>query len=179
MSNKAVFFDRDGTLIEEIDYKDGSNHIAARKPEDVHYVSGIESLTALTDYILIIVTNQSGIARKLYDRKTLDNIHKRIKCELNKKGIKISGVYYCPHKEDAGCVCRKPKTYKVLEAAENHDIDLKRSFFVGNNISDVMCGLASGCQTVLITTDKVFTDKFFVAKDLIEAVAVILAHDSQ
>jgi D-glycero-D-manno-heptose 1,7-bisphosphate phosphatase len=141
----AVFLDRDGTLMRDVDY--------CGDPKDVDLLPGVsESLRRLKNagYKLIVVTNQSGIGRGYFNEEQ----YKAVEAELDRQignGV-IDASYYCPHLPGDGCKCRKPSPEMVLQAAGDHDVDLARSFFVGDKASDIECGRSAGVKTILVRT---------------------------
>ena len=148
MANRAVFLDRDGTIAIDVPY--------CRRPEDFKLFPNIARAIKLLDehgYKVIIITNQSGVARGYFDEDTLDRIHQKMQRELAERGACIDGIYYCPHHPDDDCECRKPKPKMILQAAKEHDIDLKQSFMVGDMPMDVQVGQNAGCRTVLLLPD--------------------------
>jgi len=152
MSDKAIFLDRDNTLIEDPGY--------ISSPEQVKLLDGAaEALIELKalEYKLIVVTNQSAVARGIVTEKVLGEIHKRLKQLLNEKNAFLDRIYYCPYHPDGVVAkyrkesdCRKPNPGMLLRAAEEMDIDLGQSWCIGNSISDVEAGLRAGCKTILI-----------------------------
>ena len=152
MSDKAIFFDRDDTLIEDPGY--------INSPEQVKLLSGVPraliELKAL-GYKLIVITNQSAVARGIVTEKVLGDIHKRLEKLLAEKNAYLDGIYYCPYHPD-GVVkkyrqeseLRKPNPGMLLKAAEEMDLDLDESWCVGNSASDIEAGLRAGCKTILI-----------------------------
>jgi D-glycero-D-manno-heptose 1,7-bisphosphate phosphatase len=173
----AVFLDRDGVL----NYN-RSDHI--RTPEEYVPIPGAAAAVAAlkqAGWVVVVVSNQSGLGRGLFDREALDAIMAKMRTELESAGGSPDAVYYCPHSPGAGCDCRKPKPGLVLQAAREHGLNLRRSFFVGDSASDVACGQAAGLQTVLVQTglpeqrpDPAAVRPDFVARDLGGAVAWIL-----
>ena len=152
MSNKAIFLDRDGTLIEDPGY---INH-----PDQVKLLEGVtEALIELKalKYKLIIVSNQSSVARGVITEKVLGEIHDRLKQLLAENGVFLDRIYYCPYHPD-GVVrkyrkesdWRKPNPGMLLAAADEMDIDLSRSWTIGNSNRDVEAGSRAGCKTILI-----------------------------
>jgi D,D-heptose 1,7-bisphosphate phosphatase len=152
MSNKAIFLDRDDTLIEDPGF---INH-----PDQVKLLDGVDkSLIELRamGYKLIVVSNQSGVARGIVSEESLDEIHNRLKQLLAEKGAPLDRIYYCPYHPD-GIIekyrkesdCRKPKPGMLLAAAGEMDIDLTQSWMIGNSSRDVEAGLQAGCKTILI-----------------------------
>ncbi len=152
MSNKAIFFDRDNTLIEDPGY---INH-----PDQVKLLDGVtDALVELKSmgYKLIVVSNQSAVAHGIVTEEVLGEIHNRLKQLLTEKGIYLDRIYYCPYHPD-GVVpkyrkesdWRKPNPGMLLAAADEMDIDLSQSWVIGNSGSDVEAGLRAGCKTILI-----------------------------
>jgi len=147
MGNRAVFLDRDGTVARDVHY--------CRQPEDFELLPTVPEairLLNINNFKVVVITNQSGIARGYFTEETLAQIHKKMVGELAKCGAKLDGVYYCPHHPDEGCSCRKPKTALFLKSARELDIDFIFSFVVGDMQMDIDAGKALGCKTVLVTT---------------------------
>jgi len=145
--NKAVFLDRDGTIAKDVHY--------CRRPEDFVLFLGAARMIKLLNehgFKVIIVTNQSGIARGYFTEETLALIHEKMKEDLAKEGACVDGIYYCSHHPDEDCRCRKPKPKLVLQAAGDFDIDLKHSFVVGDLQMDIDLGKSVGCGTILVGT---------------------------
>jgi histidinol-phosphate phosphatase family protein len=143
--NRAVFLDRDGTIAKNVHY--------CRHPEDFTlFLDAAKVIKLLNEhgFKVIIVTNQSGIGRGYFNEETLDKIHEKMKEELAREGARVDGIYYCPHRPDDNCGCRKPKPALLLQAARDFDIDLKHSFVVGDLQMDVDLGKAAGCRTILV-----------------------------
>jgi D,D-heptose 1,7-bisphosphate phosphatase len=173
--NKAVFLDRDGVI--NVDY--GYVH----RVEDFKFLPGaIQALRILAkeDYKLVVVTNQSGIGMGHYTLQDAEAVHLFMCNELEKAGVVLDGVYLCPHSPESGCGCRKPSPLLVSNAAAVHNIDLSRSFFVGDKTRDVQTGKNSGCRTIMVMTGKAGSDNDFdakpdyTAKDLLDAVRYIV-----
>jgi len=152
MSHKAIFFDCDGTLIEDPGY---INH-----PDQVKLLPGVtEALAELRamGYKLVVVSNQSGVARGIVTEEVLGQIHDRLQQLLAEKNASVDRIYYCPyhpdgviekyHKESND---RKPAPGMLLTAAAEMDIDLNQSWMIGNGDRDVEAGLQAGCKTILI-----------------------------
>jgi len=152
MANAAVFFDRDGTLIEDPGYL---NH-----PDQVKLLDGAaEALKELKllDYRAIVVTNQSGVARGIVSEEMLGRIHDRLGELLARKGAALDGIYYCPYhpegvipkyRQDSDW--RKPAPGMLLAAAEEMEIDLTRSWVIGDSPRDIEAGRRAGCRTILL-----------------------------
>lgn len=176
MKNRAVFFDRDGTLNEDLGY-------VGRVEDLILFPDATKSIKLLNDkgFLVFVVSNQSGVGRGFFPQKAVEVLHEKMGEVFFKEGASIDGFYYCPHHPDKGCCCRKPSPQMVLAAAKTHDVSLKESYFVGDKISDVKTGLAAGCKTVLIAGDPQevdFAKPQFVASNLSEATNWILK-DSQ
>ena len=149
MINKAVFIDRDGTININVEYLDN--------PDDLQVYPGVaDGIKLLRDngFKIIVVTNQSGIARGHFSEQTLEKIHERMKNEFAKKGANIDGIYYCPHHPDDGCSCRKPNTGLLERAIKDFDIDVNDSFIIGDRMLDVEAGHKMGLKTVLVPEKK-------------------------
>jgi len=151
MSNKAIFLDRDDTLIEDLGY---INH-----PDQVKLLDGVaKALIELKamGYKLIVVSNQSGVARGIVSEQALSKIHDRLKQLLAEKGANLDRIYYCPYHPD-GIVAkyrkesdwRKPNPGMLLAAADEMDIDHSQSWMIGNSGRDIEAGLQAGCKTIL------------------------------
>jgi histidinol-phosphate phosphatase family protein len=139
-----VFLDRDGTVIVD------RSEIA--DPAGVKLLPGAaDALRRLHEqFALIVVSNQSGLARGLIQPKQHADVHERFIAVLADAGVTLDGVYYCEHGPDHGCPCRKPRPGMLEQAAREHGIDLARSLMIGDKASDVAAGRAVGCVTALI-----------------------------
>jgi D-glycero-D-manno-heptose 1,7-bisphosphate phosphatase len=141
----ALFIDRDGTLMKDVDY--------CSDPRQVEVFKGApEALKKLRErgYKLIIITNQSGIGRGHFDERAYRAVEQEVDRQIG-HGV-IDGSYFCPHAPDEECTCRKPEPGMVLQAAKEHGIDLARSFFIGDKASDLQCGRRAGTKTILVQT---------------------------
>lgn len=174
--NRAVFLDRDGTLIVEKNY--------LHKIEDVEFVAGAGRALARLKrmgFLLILITNQSGVGRGYYTMDDVQRVHRHLLAALQQEGATLDGIYICPHHPDDNCDCRKPKTKLLRDAAAKFQIDPVQSFMVGDRELDVELGRNMGCRTVLVRTgygEKVVAQKLatpdFTATDLPAAVEWIL-----
>jgi D,D-heptose 1,7-bisphosphate phosphatase len=157
---KCFFLDRDGTINVFNDF--------ITKPEDFELLEGvagaIKKINSL-GYLAIVITNQPVIARGEVDFNTLDLIHMKMETDLGKHGAYIDDLFYCPHHPDKGfkgertelkidCDCRKPKPGMILKAAKKYNIDLSKSYMVGDDIRDVNAGINAGCVPVFLTNNK-------------------------
>lgn len=172
----AVFIDRDGTLINERGYLSDPNKLHIYK----HAAPALKKLQEAGFY-LIVITNQSGIARGLFSEKTLFRIHSRLKALLKQNGVFLSKIYHCPHLPEAGCICRKPKPGLVHKATREFNIDLSCSYMVGDQDRDIHLATNVGIKPILVltgfgrSTRKAFgKNKLWVSKDLLAAANRIL-----
>jgi D,D-heptose 1,7-bisphosphate phosphatase len=184
MSNHAVFLDRDGTLNEDPGYISNPEQV-------VLYPETGEALSLLKKYgfLLIIISNQSGIARGLMTNKDVDAVNDKINSLLAEFKVKVDAFYYCPahpdYSSEEECDCRKPSPKLVFEAAKEFNVDLNKSYFIGDTVADIQCGKNAGLKTILVRTGK-WEESFsilqkennfptFVANDLLNATNFILA----
>ena len=147
MANRAVFLDRDGTINEEVNY--------LRQPEDFRLLPGAALAIRLLreqGWLVIVITNQSGVARGYYTEGDVAAMHARLRADLAQAGSAVDAIYYCPHHPDAACACRKPGTLLFEQAARDFDLDLAASYVVGDKQSDLLPGQRLGCGTVLVLT---------------------------
>ena len=180
MGNKAIFIDRDGTINIDGPYLDD--------PDKFEMYPGVgEGVKKLKDdgFKIIVMTNQSGIARGYFTEDVLLSIHKTMAIKLDAFDVKLDGIYYCPHHPDDDCDCRKPNTGLFENAIEEHDIDVNQSYMIGDKILDVCAGQKIGVKTVLIleahARDEIISTKNewechsdYVADNFIDAVEWIL-----
>lgn len=146
--NKALFLDRDGTINVDYGY--------VYKKEDLKFIdSSISGIKKFQDrnYIIIVITNQSGIGRGLFSKEQADAFNFEMVRQLRKEDIHISAIYMCPHKPDDSCSCRKPSPELILKAAKDYDIDLSQSIMFGDKNSDIEAGTSAGVKSYLITQD--------------------------
>ena len=146
MKSPALFIDRDGTIIKQI---------------DGYYISSIEQIELIENifpailmlqnegYLVIIVTNQAGINKGILSNELVDEINQHIIRLLKKQGIDVSAVYVCPHKPEEQCKCRKPQPGLLLKAAKEHNIDLENSIIIGDTDKDTEAGLNAGLKKVI------------------------------
>jgi D-glycero-D-manno-heptose 1,7-bisphosphate phosphatase len=148
---KAVFFDRDGIVnVPPVPggYVEHPDHFRVM-PEF------IESLRVVNDcgYEALVITNQQGVGKGLYSERVLAEIHAKLMAEVERHGLCIRDLFYCPHLAADRCACRKPKPGMLLRAAEKWGIDLQQSWMVGDSFSDVEAGDAAGCRTLLVNPE--------------------------
>ncbi len=141
----AVFIDRDGTIMIDVGYP--------KYARQVSLIPGaVRALRELRrqGFLIVIISNQSGIGRGYMTRRQADNVHKRVISLLANSGVEIDDAYYCPHAPDDGCKCRKPSPEMLFEAARKFNIDLSRSFMIGDRDVDVETGKRAGCRTLCL-----------------------------
>jgi D-glycero-D-manno-heptose 1,7-bisphosphate phosphatase len=184
----AVFLDRDGTINEQMGY---INHICRFQL----LPGAAKAIKKLNDANIpvVIVSNQSGLARGYFPEELLTSVHEKMIGLLAEKGAHVDGIYYCPHHPEAkeerfreSCNCRKPKPGLVLLAAEEMQLDPEKSFVVGDRWSDIKTAVNCGAKSILVRTgygrgDEQFIGPFqkiqpnYKAEDLLEAVEIILS----
>ena len=169
---KAIFLDRDGTLIDDCGY--------ISDPAKVHFIPGV--IRALQDlksagWLLIVISNQSGIGRGLISEIELQSVEKRIKDELASHDLKLDDALFCFHTPEDNCACRKPAPGLLFQAAATWNIDLPTSWMIGDKVSDVDAGKNAGCQTILIQSKYIKPPAIAQAANLAEVVRMILNHD--
>ncbi len=174
MKQPAVFLDRDGTLIEEVNY--------LSRVEDLKlfpYTANAIRLLKDRGFLVIVVTNQSGIGRGEYDEAAMHAIHDQIQVELSGA---IDRFYFCPHLPDAGCKCRKPGTGMIDKACEDFEVDSSRSWMVGDKEIDVGAGKNAQMSTILVRTgygnehaDSLSVQPEYIEADLLAAVHRIIS----
>lgn len=149
--NKALFLDRDGVINTDVNY--------LHKIEDFEFIEGVFSLCMHYQnlgYIIVVVTNQSGIAREYYTEHDFNVLTSWMRKEFEKYAVEIKKVYFCPHHPDISgeCSCRKPKPGMLLEAAKEFNIDLKNSIIVGDKERDIEAGLNAGLLETYLFDEK-------------------------
>jgi D-glycero-D-manno-heptose 1,7-bisphosphate phosphatase len=191
MKQRAVFLDRDGTLSEEVGYI--SNPTRFRL-----YPYTAEAISKLHDngWLVIVVTNQSGVARGYFPEEMVHEVHQILSTELNAAGTFVDAIYYCAHHPAVGderyrldCGCRKPKPGLILTAGKDFDLDLSKSWMIGDRYSDIELAHNAGTKSVLVMTgygrgeweNQKHSWKHqpdIVADDLLEAVELLLKKES-
>ena len=176
---RAFFLDRDGVIIEQVEY--------IRDPDEVKLIPrAAEALKLIHEngFLAVVVSNQSGIARKKFTLEELTAVQKRMYDLLAAAGEKIDGFYFCPHDPHVEvCPCRKPKPGMILQAARELGIDVASSFMIGDRPADIETGIAAGCRDCAMTltgygegkADEARSRGYRVASDLLDAVKTLLA----
>ena len=150
---KAVFLDRDDTIVKD--------HPYCSRPDDLLLFDGVSgSIAKLNEagYLVIVITNQSGVARGNFSEDDLADIHRKMVTDIERGGGKIDDIFYCPHHPDDGCGCRKPAIGMGEKAIEKYRIDTKSSFMIGNSDADMEFGRAIGCTPIKVTAVFTFND---------------------
>jgi D-glycero-D-manno-heptose 1,7-bisphosphate phosphatase len=183
MGSPAVFLDKDGTLIEDVPYNVDPSFIRLMPGAR----DGLARLQA-EGYRLVVITNQSGVARGYFSEGEIEAVGEYLTRMLAVSSVTLNGFYFCPHLAE-GCVerysfacgCRKPEIGLILEAARRHDLDVRRSWFVGDIASDIEAGRRAGCRTVLVGDRGQIARELaagaepdVVAADLVEAARAIV-----
>lgn len=176
MKQKAIFLDRDGTLIKEVNF--------LHRVEDLQFFTYTEESVNLlkeNGFLVIVVTNQSGIGREIYGESAMHEIHDEIQKELENK---IDDFYFCPHLPTDGCSCRKPNLGMIESALQHFNIDLENSWMVGDKAIDIQTGFNAGIKTALVLTGygqkaagELSAKPDVIAENLLEAVREIVKFD--
>ena len=169
--NKAVFLDRDNTIIYDIPYS-----ADIEKVKIMPDVPDVLREFLKKNYMLIIITNQSGVARGVFSLDEMHKLHRHLINIFEQENIKIHDIFYCPHSPEENCECRKPSPSLFYLAAEKHKIDLTESIMIGDKISDVESGINAGCKHNILLTDKEFKNRekhFMTAKNIKEALHLL------
>lgn len=171
MNQKAVFIDRDGTLVEEVNF--------LHRVEDLRFFpftdESVRTLKSL-GFLVIMVTNQSGIGRGIYTEDDMHAVNERIQADLS---AELDAIYYCPHLPDEGCRCRKPLTGMLEDAMARFQIDVASSWMIGDKPLDIEFGRRGGLRSILVRTgygrnaESNGADADFVAENLLDAVRLI------
>ena len=179
--NKAIFIDRDGTLNEMVYDATHGTMDSPRRPEQVLLIPGAGRFLAevkALGYVVVVVTNQPGIAKGTLTIEDLDAVNSRLAQLLATEGGAWDDLRFCPHHPDPGvgaisefacsCDCRKPSPGLLAAAAKDHEISLASSWMVGDGIVDVQAGTAAGCQTALVSNLKLdVVERFFDLEDAV------------
>jgi len=114
---------------------------------------------------VVVLTNQSGVARGYFPETLIQEVHERMQRELHSVGAQVHGVYYCPHSSADGCACRKPKTGMIERAAREHQLNVPRSYVVGDRYSDMEMAFRAGCKAIFVRTGYGLGEETWHAKD--------------
>jgi D,D-heptose 1,7-bisphosphate phosphatase len=187
LPQKAIFLDRDGVinLDKGLICHESDFELYAETAEAVRLINQ-------SDFIAIVVTNQPGIAKGMYDFDGLEEIHRKMDSLLGEERAKLDALYFCPHHPEKGfagerpeykiaCDCRKPAAGMLLQAANDFNIDLSQSFIIGDHERDIVAGKTAGCTTIGVDTghglENTKTEADFRAANILEAVKLIMGLD--
>jgi len=180
---RVIFLDRDGVI--NRDPGGWTKYDYVTKWEEFFFIDGsIEALRRLkkAGYKICLISNQAGISKGYFSHDDLDRLNDRMLSEIEKGGGKIDELYYCRHRTEDDCDCRKPKTGMIEEALKKTDTDLRNTFIVGDSWRDVEAGKKMGMKTILVLSGKTFLSDTknwplqpdYIKEDLSEAVRMIL-----
>jgi D-glycero-D-manno-heptose 1,7-bisphosphate phosphatase len=180
---RAVFIDRDGVIC-----RNRRDHVKSWN-EFVFLPGARAALARLadSDLVVVIITNQAVVNRGIVSVDTVEDIHRRMEQAIRVAGGRVDGVFYCPHRSDEQCGCRKPKPGMLLQAARELDIDLGHSYLIGDAWTDMLAGQAVNCQCYMVLTGRgrrqflsclrTGYNSFHLAWNLQDAVRMVLAED--
>jgi D-glycero-D-manno-heptose 1,7-bisphosphate phosphatase len=148
-TNKALFLDRDGVIIDYVPY------LGQVEQVKIPQKAG-QALKQWQDagYLLIVITNQAGVGRGYFSLDDVEAVHTKVKREYQKFGVVFHDILVCPHHPDSGCECRKPSPHLLQRATQKYNLVLSQSFFIGDAPSDLECAIKAGCQPVLLLTGR-------------------------
>ncbi len=164
MKQKCIFFDRDGI----VNVSPGPGYV--ERWEDFHLMPEFVSAAQIAiaaGYVIAIATNQRGVARGIMTLETLVEMHEKLSAILATDGIPLLGIYSCPHERDS-CDCRKPKPGLLLQAAEEHNLDLAASWMIGDSETDIEAGKSAGCRTIMVGSKESQTKADIKFADMLE-----------
>ncbi|HEU4401446.1 MAG TPA: HAD family hydrolase [Candidatus Polarisedimenticolia bacterium] len=191
MKRRAIFMDRDGTISEEVGYV---NHLSRYRLLP-HSLEAIR-LVNRAGFLAIVTTNQAGVARGYFQESLVHAVHARLLSWVEEGGARLDAIYYCPHHPREGappyradCDCRKPRPGMILRAAREHDIDLARSYAIGDSVIDLEAGAAAGVPSLMVLTgygrgllehqpERLRVAPLHTSEDLLEAVRFIVAREA-
>jgi D,D-heptose 1,7-bisphosphate phosphatase len=152
MGNYAIFLDRDGTINEDPGYLGDPNKLKLF-PEAGKALSELKNDL---HFMLVVISNQSGVARGLITKEDVELVNTKLNELLSAHNVGIDAFYYCPFHPDYNsedeCSCRKPSPKLIFQASKDYNIDLNKSYFIGDTVSDIKCGFNAGLKTILVKT---------------------------
>ncbi|MDP2338381.1 MAG: HAD family hydrolase [Bacteroidota bacterium] len=175
----AVFLDRDGTIIEDIGY--------IKDPMDlIFYPESFKALQRLQNhFLLFIITNQSGVSKGITTEREVKEVNNYLLEMLKARGIVIYDIFSCPHKTEDNCSCKKPNPYFINKAAELYNLDLAKSFIIGDHPSDVYCGINAGVNPIYVLTghgkkhQHEITEEVITCKNVLDASNYIVSYKNK
>lgn len=180
----VAFLDRDGVINENLE----NDYV--KSWDEFQFIQGVkQAIKALTDANckVIIISNQAGIGKGIMSAEAVEKINARMVKEIEHCGGKVAATYYCPHRPDENCECRKPKPGMLLKAERELGVKLLQAYLIGDKISDIQAGAQVGCKTILVKTgwgreqikkrSEWPIEPDYIAPDLSEAVKLILASE--
>jgi D-glycero-D-manno-heptose 1,7-bisphosphate phosphatase len=166
MTTKTIFLDRDGVINKEVGY--------LHKIQDFEFIDGVFEACLYfqsLNYQIIIVTNQSGICRGYYDEDTFHVVNNWMLNQFKDQGVNILGVFFCPHAPEANCDCRKPKSGMFNQASDKYNIDMKKSWMIGDKEADITAANAAGIHnTILVKSGHKIDEKNSKAKFILGSI---------
>ena len=183
---KFIFIDRDGVINKDPGGWTENGYVTSW--QDFHFLPGsLGAIRKLTEsgYEIIVISNQAAVNRGLFTMEDLNKITKSMLNQIGKNGGRIHSIFYCPHRTDENCGCRKPKAGLFKKATEGMNVDFKNTYFIGDGVMDVEAGENIGCRTILLLSGKTRLENVnswsvrpdFIKKDLKEAVGWILSKE--
>ncbi len=180
---KVVFLDRDGVI-----NRYPGDFLYVKSPDEFYLLPGVsQAIKQLNEhgFLVFVISNQAGVSKGIYSQQTLDLITAKMLEVVKSGGGLIHGVYYCTHRDEEGCACRKPKpglVHLAISQMENKDIELTKSYFIGDTIRDIQTGKSVGLNTILVFSGKEKPENHsswqtkpdFTALDLLSAVNMII-----
>ncbi len=180
MATQAIFLDRDGVIC-----KNRADYVKNR--DEFLFLPGVKQAIATLSKLnipIVVITNQSAIGRGLVSAETVAEIHRQMTAEIAAAGGRIDKVLFCPHRPEENCACRKPEPGMLLQASQELQIDLTRSFLVGDALTDLLAGQRVGCRNFLVLTgrglqqvtkaEQTLPNGFTVTRNLAEAALQIV-----
>jgi histidinol-phosphate phosphatase family protein len=177
MDERIIFLDRDGVINQD---PGGGGYVTSWK--EFKFLPGsLEALKKLAQagYAIVVISNQAGVGKGIYSKEALDEITAKMLEAVEKAGGKIKAAYYCIHKKEDNCPCRKPKAGLISQATKGIKVNFAESFFVGDTERDIIVGKTVGCKTIFVLSglaklEELSVKPDFVAKDLLESVEKII-----
>lgn len=176
---KVVFLDRDGVINQDI-----KDDYVRNEGQLVFLPGSLESIARLNQagITVFVISNQAGVGRGLFNLQDLDRINKKLISAVTEYGGEISRLYYCLHRKDEGCECRKPDIGLLKQASQEHGFELEGTYFIGDSEKDVIAGFKAGCKTILVLSGSTKLEDTktweckpdYIAADLSEAADLIL-----